>query len=238
MDNTDLTSLWLQIVLYLFHPCRMGRYNLLYLLISFFCQSKLIVRYLGKIRFHHFHLPRRHVCFGIFSFSDRNFLFHLFERSRACSERWQKKQTNISFFFFFFSPQKILEHFNSIFHSSFPFLLCLTLFTRRIFIALPYRGNIIIDTCIIVTRTHTHTYTHIHTHVERISPSCRRLILTLFAKLLYPIRNTNIQVYKCVNYRYITVESPNSSKVFQQVIDRSLLEYETCVKYQILRGVG
>lgn len=106
MDNTDLTSLWLQIVLYLFHPCRMGRYNLLYLLISFFCQSKLIVRYLGKIRFHHFHLPRRHVCFGIFSFSDRNFLFHLFERSRACSERWQKKQTNISFFFFFFLSPK------------------------------------------------------------------------------------------------------------------------------------
>lgn len=127
--------------------------------------------------------------FGIFSFSDRNFLFHLFERSRACSERWQKKN---KFFFFFFFFQKF-SNFSVDFSLVFSLSSCLILFTRRIFIALPYRGNIIIDTCIIVTRTHIHTYTY--THVERISPSCRRLILTLFAKLLYPIRNK----YKCIN---------------------------------------
>lgn len=115
--------------------------------------------------------------------------------SSTCSKeaglvrKGDKKKTNFSFFFFFQKFSNFSVDFSLVFSLS----SCLILFTRRIFIALPYRGNIIIDTCIIVTRTHIHTYTY--THVERISPSCRRLILTLFAKLLYPIRNE----YKCIN---------------------------------------
>lgn len=116
--------------------------------------------------------------------------------SSTCSKeaglvrKGDKKKNKFFFFFFFFQK---FSNFSVDFSLVFSLSSCLILFTRRIFIALPYRGNIIIDTCIIVTRTHIHTYTY--THVERISPSCRRLILTLFAKLLYPIRNE----YKCIN---------------------------------------
>lgn len=116
--------------------------------------------------------------------------------SSTCSKeaglvrKGDKKKKQIFLFFFFFQK---FSNFSVDFSLVFSLSSCLILFTRRIFIALPYRGNIIIDTCIIVTRTHIHTYTY--THVERISPSCRRLILTLFAKLLYPIRNE----YKCIN---------------------------------------
>lgn len=115
--------------------------------------------------------------------------------SSTCSKeaglvRKGDKKKQIFLFFFFFQK---FSNFSVDFSLVFSLSSCLILFTRRIFIALPYRGNIIIDTCIIVTRTHIHTYTY--THVERISPSCRRLILTLFAKLLYPIRNE----YKCIN---------------------------------------
>lgn len=116
--------------------------------------------------------------------------------SSTCSKeaglvrKGDKKKKQIFLFFFFFQK---FSNFSVDFSLVFSLSSCLILFMRRIFIALPYRGNIIIDTCIIVTRTHIHTYTY--THVERISPSCRRLILTLFAKLLYPIRNE----YKCIN---------------------------------------